>query len=238
MTDKRQTTAYVPPQQMPPQAQMVTRQPTARGEISTGRVIGFLVLAFVVACAFSWVAFAAWGVSAALAVFVVVLLGVFTPYFMWDSAVSSGFMHRRSELSVEMAKIDLATIEASRINEAQEEQLKDIYETLKHFDERIKAVETIRIEGMDGVRHVAKHDNVDIKIGAWLHQTMFDANGMLCGAHKSGHLIGPYPFKGDEEEAQTAHKRLLRAGLVGKAGNNYTWTGPNTLSAAKRQLQV
>mgnify|MGYP000907602650 CR=1 FL=1 len=239
MSDKRQSTtsgAWVSPQPVTIETRETTT-PTHKGEISQWRTGVFFVLAFAVALCGAWLAFTWSGVTVALSVFVLALLFVFVPLYAWDSMLSSGFMHRRSELSVEMAKIDLATLEAARINEAQQEQLNEIYDTLAQHDERIKAVETIRVTDQDGTRHVAKHDNVDIRIAAWLHQTMFDANGMLCGAHPAGHLKAAYPFKGDDEEAQTAHRRLLKAGLVGKTGNNYTWTGPNTLSATKRQLQ-
>lgn len=240
MSDKRQTTqsaSWVAPQPVH-EAQLVTKAPTVRGEISGLRTGIFFALAIVVGGAFAYLAWSVWGAMVAVAVFVLALLLTFAPFYLWDSAVSSGFMHRRSELSVEMAKIDLATLEAARINEAQQEQLNEIYDTLAQFDERLKAVETIRVTDQDGTRHVPKHDNIDIRIGAWLHQTMFDANGMLCGAHPAGHLKAAYPFKGDEEESRTAHARLLRAGLIGKTGNNYTWTGPKTLSATKRQLQA
>lgn len=239
MTDKRQATtqaAWVASQPMQPETS-ATRTPSVRGEISTGRILGFLALAVMVALAVGYLAFAAWGINAGLAWFVVLLLTVFTPFFLVDSAMSSGLLHRRAELNVELAKVDLATLEAARINEAQQAQLNEIYDTLAIFDERLKAVETIKVVDQTGARHIPKHDNVDIRIAAWLHQTMFDANGMLVGAHKSGHLIGPYPFKGDEEEAQTAHRRLVKATLIGKAGNNYTWIGPSTLSATKRQLE-
>ena len=239
MTDKRQAAtpgAWVAPQPMAPET-AATRTPSVRGEISTGRILGFLALAVMVALAVGYLAFVFFDVNVALAVFVVALLGVFAPFFVVDSAMSSGLLHRRAELNVELAKVDLATLEAARINEAQQAQLNEIYDSLAMFDERLKAVETIKVVDQNGTRHVAKHDNVDIRIAAWLHQTMFDANGMLVGAHKSGHLVGAYPFKGDDEEAQTAHRRLLKAGLVGKAGHNFTWTGPNVLSAAKRHLE-
>lgn len=240
MPDKRQATtsgAWVAPQPVTQTEQFVTRTPTVKGATDGLKITVFFALAVIVGASIGYIVSLFAGITVAVAVFVLTVLGVFVPLFVFTLLTESGFLHRRIETNVELAKIDLATLEAARINEAQQEQLNEIYDTLAQHDERIKAVETIRVTDQDGTRHVAKHDNVDIRIGAWLHQTMFDANGMLCGAHPAGHLKGPYPFKGDDEESQTAHRRLLQAGLVGKSGNNYTWTGPRTLSATKRQLQ-
>ena len=238
MTDKRQATqaAWVAPQPVMVQEQFVTKTPTVKGATDGLKITVFFALAVIVGAAIAYLVYLATTLQIAVAVGVVTVLSVFVPLFAFTLLTESGFLHRRSELNVELAKIDLATLEAARINEAQQAQLNEIYDSLAMFDERLKAVETIRVTDQNGTRHVAKHDNVDIRIAAWLHQTMFDANGMLVGAHKSGHLVGAYPFKGDEEEAQTAHRRLVKAGLIGKAGNNYTWTGPGTLSATKRQL--
>ena len=52
MTDKRQATtgAWAAPQPMQPETS-ATRTPSVRGEISTGRILGFLALAVMVALA-------------------------------------------------------------------------------------------------------------------------------------------------------------------------------------------
>ncbi len=239
MGDKRQATqaAWFASQPMPPETS-ATRTPSVRGEISTGRILGFLALAVMVALAVGYLAFAAWGVNAGLAWFVVLLLAVFSPFFVVDSAMSSGLLHRRSELSVEMAKIDLATLEAANINAAQQEQIEQLWDAINAIDERIKAMSTVRIVGKDGARDVPKYDDIDGNIERWL-MTLFDANGRMVGAHASGSLKGPYPFKGDSDEAQQAHMRLVRAGLVGRneVSKQFTWIGPPVLSETRTRLQ-
>ena len=74
MSDKRQATqaAWVAPQPMPPETS-ATRTPSVRGEISTGRILGFLALAVMVALAVGYLALTFFDINVALAVFVVAL---------------------------------------------------------------------------------------------------------------------------------------------------------------------
>ena len=159
MSDKRQsTTGFVPPvQQLPPQAQFVTKTPTVRGATDGLKITVFFALAVIVGVAIAYLVYLASTVPIAVAVGVVTVLSVFVPLFVFTLLTESGFLHRRSELNVELAKIDLATLEAARINEAQQAQLNEIYDSLAMFDERLKAVETIRVTDQNGTRHVAKH---------------------------------------------------------------------------------
>ncbi len=105
MTDKRQTTgAWVAPVAVQSEQSQTGHAPTHKGEISTGRILGFLALSFAVAAALGWLAFTVWGANVALAVFVIIVLVTFTPYFLIDSVLSSGYWHERARLIVEDTK--------------------------------------------------------------------------------------------------------------------------------------
>ena len=233
---QQQTTNYVAPQ--PAMIEQPSAKPTHTGEISTGRILGFLALAFAVAIALSYLALAAWGVNVALAVFVLALLATFTPFFLVDSMLSSGYLHRRSELAIDDKWADLEIIKAANVNAEQQEQIEQLWDAIGAIDERIKALSTVRIVGKDGTRDVPKYDDIDGNIERWI-ATLFDGNGKMVGAHASGSLKAAYPFKGDSEEAQQAHMRLVRAGLVGRneVSKQYTWIGPPVLSETRTRLQ-
>jgi hypothetical protein len=210
--------------------------PTHKGEISNWRVGVFFVLALAVALALAWLAMT-WGTTPAVAVFVVALLVVFTPFYLIDSVLSSGYWHERARLIVEDNKTFAAVQTASQVNAEQQGQIEQLWTAIHHMDERLKAMDTIKIQGRDGVRHVAKHDEIDSDIDRWL-ASMFDANGQMVGAHPSGSLRQAYPFKGDGDGPRQAHQRLIRAGLVGQnaTSKQYVWTGPMTLSEARKRL--
>ena len=239
MTDKRQATtgAWVAPQPMPPET-AATRTPSVRGEISTGRILGFLALAFFVAIALAWLAYKFFDVNVALAIFVVALLGVFSPFFVVDSAMSSGLLHRRAELGVESAKIDLEIIRAAQLNEAQDLAIRALQQEVTAIKKQIANLRTIEIRDRDGSRTVSLRDEVDTSIDVWLTQTIFDVTGRLVGAHQSGVLKQAYPFKGTDEQSRAANVRLQSAGLVKvrQPGNQYAWTGPATLHEAMDAL--
>lgn len=240
MSDKRQATttgAWVAPQPMAPET-AATRTPSVRGEISTGRILGFLALAVMVALAVGYLAFSAWGVNAGLAWFVVLLLAVFSPFFVVDSAMSSGLLHRRAELGVESAKIDLEIIRAATLNEAQDAAIRALQSEVTAIKRQIANLRTIEIRDRDGSRTVSLRDEVDTSIDVWLTQTIFDAAGRLVGAHQSGVLRQAYPFKGTDEQSRAANVRLQSAGLVKvrQPGNQYAWTGPATLHEAMDAL--
>ncbi len=240
MTDKRQATttgAWVAPQPMPPET-AATRTPSVRGEISTGRILGFLALAFFVAMAMAWLAYTFFDVNVALAIFVVALLGVFAPFFVVDSAMSSGLLHRRAELGVESAKIDLEIIRAAQLNEAQDAAIRALQSEVTKIKKQIANLRTIEIRDRDGRRTVTLRDEVDTAIDVWLTQTMFDVTGRLVGAHPSGVIRDKYPFGGKGEDGRAANVRLQSAGLVKirQPGNQYAWTGPATLHEAMDAL--
>lgn len=250
MSDKRATASAAPnwvqPQPQPTTPGQMSARPTHKGEISTGRVLGFLMLAFAVASAIGYLAFTAWGVNAALAWFVIVLLGVFTPYFLIDSAMSSGYLHHKAEIGlnekkVELddKKVDLAILHEAQLNVAQQAAIEAIQDEIALVWEQIDALKTVRIQDRDGIRIVAKHDEIDSAIDSWLSKSMFDAKGQLVGAHPSGVLKQAYPFKGNDNRSQLAHQRLMTARLVDvrKPSNQYAWVGPRTLTDTKRILE-
>lgn len=231
-----QSASWVSPQ--PLVIEQPSAKPTHKGEISTGRILGFLLLSFVVAIAVSYLTWSAWGVNVALAVFVLVLLSTFSPFYLMDSMLSSGYLHRRSELSIDSARVDLEIIRASNVNAEQQEQIEQLWDSIHALDERIKALSTVRITGKGGARDIPKFDDIDGNIDRWI-ATLFDANGKMVGAHASGSLKAAYPFKGDSDEAQQAHMRLIRAGLVGRneVSKQFTWIGPPMLSETRTRLQ-
>ncbi len=214
--------------------------PTHKGEISNWRVGVFFVLALAVALALGWLAMA-WGMTAAIAVFVVVLLGVFAPFYLIDSVLSSGYLHERARLIVESEKTQAADraalFSATTINAEQQAQLEQLWTAIHHIDERLKALDTIKIQSRDGVRTVAKHDDIDSDIDRWM-ASMFDANGQIVGIFPSGVIKDKYPFKGESDAAKAAHHRLIKAGLVGRneTSKQYTWVGPMTLSETRKRL--
>lgn len=243
MSDKRQATtpsapAWVPAQTPPMMQGQMSARPTHKGEISTGRVLGFLALAFVVAIAIGYLAFAFFGVNVALAAFVIVILAVFAPFYLVDSAMSSGLLHRRAELGVESAKIDLAIIQASGINESQDAAIKALQADVTALKKQLASMRTIEIHDRGESRTVSLRDDTDAAIDVWLAQTMFDTSGRLVGVHPSGVLKVPYPFKGPDENSRKAHSRLTSAGLIvmRQKGNNYAWIGPDTLHATMDAL--
>lgn len=239
MADKRQSTtgAWVSPVAIESTQQHSQREPSVKGEISSWRVTVFFALAVIVALALGYLAFVAWGVYVALAVAVLVVLLVFVPLFGFDTLASTGYLHRRLEAIVELDKIALATKQATAINKEQQEQLEQLWEAIAHIDERLKLLETVDIHDKTGTRSVPKYDDVDAAIGRWL-ASLFDPNGQMVGAHRSGALKEKYPFKGDGDMEKQAHYRLVRAGLVGQnaTSKQYTWVGPATLSETRKRL--
>jgi hypothetical protein len=234
MSDKRQATtgAWVAPQPvtMQPETQ-ATRTPTTRGDISTGRALGFLALAVLVASALGYLAFAYIDINAALAVFVTMVLLVFFPLFAFDMLASTGYLHRRAELGVESAKIDLAIIQASGVNESQDQAIRQLQADVTAIKKQIAGLRTIEIHDRGESKTITLRDDTDAVIDVWLTQTMFDTAGKLIGVHPSGVLRVPYPYKGTDEQSRKAHSRMTGAGLIAmrQKGNNYAWIGPSTL---------
>ncbi len=231
-----QSASWVSPQ--PLVMEQPSAKPTHKGEISTGRILGFLLLSFVVAIAVSYLTWSAWGVNMALAVFVLVLLSTFSPFYLMDSMLSSGYLHRRSELSIDSARVDLEIIRAAQLNEAQDLAIRALQKDVTAIKKQIANLRTIEIRDRDGSRTVSLRDEVDTAIDVWLTQTMFDVTGRLVGAHPSGVIRDKYPFGGKGEDGRAANVRLQSAGLVKvrQPGNQYAWSGPTTLHEAMDAL--
>lgn len=242
MSDKRQATtsgAWMGPVQIESNSQSEHgRTPTHKGEISAWRVTVFFVLAVLVALALGYLAMVAWGINVALAVGVLVLLAVFVPLFGFDTLASTGYLHRRLETIVELDKIALATRQAGAINQEQQEAIELIWKELDLQRHQIQSLQTVRVHDKAGARDIPKRDEIDMSIDSWLAQEVFDANGMLAGVHPSGVLKGKYRFRGNDERSVQAHQRLVRAALISirNPGNQYMWTGGQTLSDARRKL--
>ena len=217
--------------------------PSNRGEISGWRTGVFFILAIIVATAIGTLAYMAFGIVPALLVFVVALLATFTPFYVWDASVSSGYSHRRMELVAEDNKsrdaVQIALANANVINNEQELKIATMQDDILTLQQAVESLRTVTITDRSGSRVIPAHDDIDMSITAWLSQSVFGPNGMLAGVHeKSGVLKGKYPFSGKDERSIAAHTRLTRAGLVDvrQPGNQYAWIGPITLSETRRKL--
>jgi hypothetical protein len=240
MNDKRQATtgAWVAPQ--PEQIQATQRQPTYKGETSGLRFVWLFALAFFVALAVAVVAWELWHMMiVSFGLFAISIYGVFVPVYRWDMEVSTGLRHRRMELRAEDYKsqdaVAIATA-AATVNNEQQVQIEQLWNANRLFDERLKAVEVYRVQDRKGVREIPRHDEFDMAIDGWLAQFMFDANGVLVGSYPAGHIKKAFPFTAKDERGRQCFARLTTAGLIGKAGNNYTWTGPKTLTETQQKL--
>jgi hypothetical protein len=58
--------------------------------------------------------------------------------------------------------------------------------------------------------------------------------------YSNGQIKKAVPFKetSKQEDDQQAYARLVRAGLLGKRGDNYIWTGPLTLTDTFKKLEA
>jgi hypothetical protein len=191
------------------------------------RLVLYFSLAVIVGAA---LAYALWVYEAPPAVAVLAAaaaaLVVFSAFYGFDMFILSGYAHRRLEVH---ASTYLAET-ARDTNLVQAEQIEQIWDFVFELEERINGLATIEVHDHTGTRRVPRVDPIDGMIRRWLTSNVFDPNGLLSGVHPTGQLKNAYPFKGNSDDAQAAHARLTAAGLVGKNGNNYTWTGPQTLS--------
>ncbi len=220
------------------QAQQRNNAPTFRGATDGLKISVFFALAVIIGGAVGYLVYLLAGVQVAVAVFVMIVLVVFVPLFVFTLLTESGYLHRKSEESVELAKIDLATIQSMSINEAQDAAIKQLQVDVTTIKKQVAGMRTIEIHDRDSSRTVSLRDDVDAAIDVWLAQAMFDAAGRLAGVHRSGVLKVPYPFKGTDENSRKAHSRLQGAGLVvmRQPGNQYAWIGPATLHEAMDAL--
>lgn len=215
-------------------------RPTYKGETSGLRLVVFFALAFFSSMGVAVVAWELWHmVIVSFGLFAVALLGVFIPVYRYDMEVSTGLRHRRMELIAEDNKsqdaVRIATA-AATVNNEQQVQIEQLWNANRLLEERLKAVETYRIHDRKGTRDIPRQDEFDMAIDSWLAQFMFDANGVLVGSHPTGHIKRAFPFTAKDERGRQCFARLSAAGLIGKSGNNYTWTGPKTLTETQQKL--
>jgi len=154
-----------------------------------------------------------------------------------DLLFSTGFLHKLVEQETERKRID-ASYPAEYHDAAHDEAIGALWEYVYSLEARLDALNTIKIGGIDGEREIPKVDTVDLRIRQWLTTEIFP-NGQLAGVHANGQIKRAFPFKGTSDQAddRAAWSRLAAAGLVGKSGNNYVWTGPTTLGLTMQKLQ-
>ncbi|MFN8465459.1 MAG: hypothetical protein U0X20_07910 [Caldilineaceae bacterium] len=234
---------YVPPQapiDVHVDGSRQEARPSFKGQVSDARVTMFGVIAVVAGggigyLVYTWTAGAGTGIVAGL----LVMLGIFTGYYVYDSLVSTGYMHKRLETALEMEKLD-AIAYANDVNEQQAAQIQQLWEAHNALADRVDGLGQIRVTDSNGTRTIGRYDEIDGAIDNWLTGSMFDATGKLAGVYpKNMQLVSAYPFRGTSQIAQLAHARLLAAGLVGKVpnSNNLKWTGPGIYSEALDKLR-
>ncbi len=108
------------------QSQQRNNAPTFRGATDGLKITVFFALAVIIGGAVGYLVFLLAGVQVAVAVFVLIVLVVFVPLFVFTLLTESGYLHRKSEESVELAKIDLATIQSMAINESQDAAIRQL----------------------------------------------------------------------------------------------------------------
>ncbi len=223
--------SFVPAQ--PTQPQRMEARPTFEGQSGAGRLLFFALFAVVAAVAAHLLA----DVDRLRSL----LLGMGFLLAMWtvDLVFATGFVHKWMEQGTERRRIMAAMMDAAAINEAQDEAMELLWQEVQRAHTRLDAMETIRISNGRTVREVHKADTVDLRIRQWIATEVFNASGAMTGVYPNGQLKRAVPFKasappGSDEE--TAHRRLVAAGLLGRVGNNYVWTGPATLPLALEKL--
>lgn len=234
---------YVPPQAPVDIHVDQSRQearPSFKGQVSDARVTMFGVLAVLAGAGIGYLVYT-WLLDPGVGVVVgvLVMLGIFTSYYVYDSLVSTGYMHKRLETSLELEKLD-AIAYANNVNEQQAAQIAQIWQAIDALTNRVDTMGTIRVTDHQGTRTINKYDAVDAAIDRFLETAMFDANGRLVGIYaKNKQLAVAYPFKGTGDIAVEAHARLVAAGLVQRApnSNNLIWSGPASLAESFNRLR-
>lgn len=223
--------SFVPPQA--PQPQRMEARPTFEGQSGAGRLLLFALFAVVAALAAHFLA----GVDSLRSI----LLGMGFLLAMWtvDLVFATGFVHKWMEQATERRRIMAVMMDAATVNEAQDAAMEVLWDELKRLERRLDAMDTIEISDGRTARKVHKADTVDLRLRQWLSTEVFSASGAMVGVHPNGQLKRAVPFKesaapGSEEH--TAYRRLVTAGLLGRNGNNYIWTGPPTLPLALEKL--
>lgn len=224
---------YVPAQPPAAQPQRMEARPTFEGQSGAGRLLLFALFAIVAAAAAHFL-----GDMERLRA---ILLGMAFLIIMWtvDLVFATGFVHKWMEQRTESKRIDAAMIDAAAINEAQDEAMELLWQELQRIEQRLDAIETIRISDGRTTRDVHKADTVDLRIRQWITTDIFNASGAMIGVHPNSQLKRSVPFKESspqDSDEYTAWRRLVAAGLLGRNGNNYIWTGPATLPLALEKL--
>lgn len=219
-----------------PPTQPLERRPSFEGQPpNVGRLMVFVVLGCLVgAVAFYWV-----GVDRLLSL----LLGVVVLIILWavDLAFTTGFTHKLIEQRTEQQRIMAALVDAAAVNTAQDELFELMWANIRNIEAKLEAMDTIKVHEQGRTREIMKMDAIDIRIKTWITEKIFDSVGKLAGVHSNGQIKQAVPFKSsapeDSEELQ-AYERLVRAGLLGRRGDNYIWTGPLTLTDTFKKLEA
>ena len=235
-----QSQSFVKPTIQVNAPQAVEERPSFRGEVDSKRVIVFFIFACLLAAGSGALAYNL-GLSLIITIIIsmLVLAVAFVPLYRWDAQISTGYLHKREEQTTERLRIDAAMLDAVAINAEQSQQIAMVFDELRRLDERINAIDAIRVIDNTGTKVINKNDPVDSLIQQWLARAIFDSAGRLAGIHPNGQIKSAMPFKetSQEDNAKTAYRRLIAAGLIGREGNNYIWIGPSTLSQTIRKLQ-
>lgn len=235
---------YVPPQapiDVHVDQSRTEARPSFKGQVSDTRVTMFGVLSLVAGggigyLVYGWTNNVGFGVVLGL----LVMLLIFTGYYIYDSEVSTGLRHKRLETQLALEQLDAAAY-ANEVNEQQAAQIQQLWAAHNALVDRVDGLGQIRVTDISGTRTIGKYDEVDGAIDNWLFGTVFDEQGKLAGVYpKNMQLTTAYPFRGTSQIAQLAHGRLLAAGLIGTVPNsrNIKWTGPAIYSEAIDRLRA
>ena len=223
-------TASPATQQAPPPMQPFEHRPTFVGQLDTMRLAIYGAFGAALGVLLHFVA----DVDRAPAI--VAGAGAVLAFVVVDLLFSTGFLHKLIEQVTERRRIE-AAYPADYYDEVRDEQIGALWEYVYSLEARLDALNTIKVGGIGGEYEIPKVDTADLRIRKWLVDEIFP-NGQLTGVHSNGQIKRAFPFKGtsDNPEDRAAWQRLTAAGLVGKNGNNYVWTGPATLGLAMKKL--
>ncbi len=219
-------------QQAPPLMQPFEHRPTFVGQIDTVRLALYGAFGLAIGALLYFVA----EIDRAPAI--IAGAGSVLAFVVVDLLFSTGFLHKLIEQSTERRRIE-AAYPADYYDGVHDEQIGALWEYMYSLEARLDALNTIKVGGIGGEREIPKAGMADLKIRQWLTTEIFP-NGQLAGVHPNGQIKRSFPFKGtsDDPDDRAAWSRLQAAGLVGKNGNNYMWTGPSTLGLTMQKLSM
>ena len=232
MTQKLSATNFVQPIAPPVDPQPAELRPTFQGQVDSLRFVFYGFFGALIGLCLRFLA----QVPAAAAI---IAAGLFVLAFVVvDLLFSTGLLHKWSEQQTERLRIEAAFL-GDGVDSGQEAAIAALWDYLYTVIEpQLDAMKTIRVSDRDGVREVPKVDTIDLHIRRWLTGKMFDETGRLAGVHPNMQIRSAVPFKESirSEEEQAAYQRLAAAGLIGRRGNDYVWTGPQLLSQTMERL--